>query len=154
MMPTRECKRCRKPFSSNRGYQKFCSKRCNNLLWQEESYKKSEYRKQNISTGTVGAIGELRVSADLLTKGFEVFRSVSPSASCDLAILKNGKLLRVEVRTGYARKDGAYWASRQRFRADVFAIVLPDKIVYEPELEVAGNETTPAPNSETILVNA
>ena len=53
-----------------------------------------------LSTGTKGALSELLVAADLMAKGYEVFRALSPSCSCDL-IANNGKgLLRIECRTG------------------------------------------------------
>ena len=82
---------------------------------------------------TVGAIGELRVCADLLAKGDKVFRSVSASCSCDLVIIRNGILLRVEVKTGYIRLDGTYSVSTEAraSNADILAVVLPEKIIYE-----------------------
>lgn len=87
-----------------------------------------------VSTGTVEAISELRVSVDLLAKGYEVFRALSPSCSCDLTVMKNGELLRIEVRTAYRGKSNNIITSRSRFKADHFALVLPSEIVYEPEL--------------------
>lgn len=46
----------------------------------------------------VGAAGELRIGADLLLRGYEVYRNVS-SAGADLIAYKNGRYLRVEVRS-------------------------------------------------------
>lgn len=90
-----------------------------------------------LATHTVGAIGELRVSVDLLRLGYEVFRAISATASCDLAVLQNGRLLRVEVRTGYeSRHSGKITGNfEKQFRADILAIALPDRIVYRPPLE-------------------
>lgn len=87
-----------------------------------------------LSTGVVGTINELRVCVDLLLKGYEVFRSVSSMCSCDLAILKDGKLLRLEVKTGYYltnMKLGKPQIRGQKF--DILAIVTRDKIHYQPE---------------------
>lgn len=53
----------------------------------------------NIASGKIGAVHELWVSADLLARGYEVFRSVSQCASCDLVALRDGQAIRVEVRS-------------------------------------------------------
>lgn len=59
---------------------------------------------------------------------------MSPSCSCDLAIMKNKKLYRVEVRSGYILRNGNISTDRNH-KADVLAVVLhkENKIVYEPE---------------------
>lgn len=44
-----------------------------------------------------GAQRELRVSLDLMSKGFEVFRPMHPT-SCDILALKHGLTLRIEVK--------------------------------------------------------
>jgi PD-(D/E)XK nuclease superfamily protein len=53
-----------------------------------------------VSTAHRGTQGELLVCCDLLGKGYDVYRSVSPSAKCDLVAIKPGVILRIEVRTG------------------------------------------------------
>jgi hypothetical protein len=90
---------------------------------------------RHLPTGTVGAMAELLAATDLLMKGFEVFRAVSPSASCDLAILKEGKLLKVEVRTGYKRPNGKFWVCATGIH-DILAIVDIEshQVVYDPAL--------------------
>ena len=56
---------------------------------------------ENIAPATVGAIGELRVCADLLERGYEVFRALDQARhSCDLIALKGNLILRIEVRSG------------------------------------------------------
>lgn len=82
-------------------------------------------------TGTVGAISELVVAVDLLRKGYEVFRALSVNASCDLAIIKDGVLLRIEVRTAHTNKNGA-WGSNPKHRADILAQVVGNEIKYTP----------------------
>jgi hypothetical protein len=59
----------------------------------------------NLSSGTVGAISELCVSANLLNKGYSVFRSLSPSCFCDIIAIKDKTILKIEVRTGKERRD-------------------------------------------------
>lgn len=83
------------------------------------------------------------VACDLLRRGYEVFRALSPSASCDLAILKAGKLLRVEVRTGYRDRITGQVGTTRTHRADILAIAVHDgSIVYEPP--IAEPADTPA----------
>lgn len=74
------------------------------------------------------------VAADLLAKGYEVFRAVSPSCSCDLAILRDGKLTRVEVRTGYRNGHTGAMVYARKHRAEIVAVAIGNEIVYEPEL--------------------
>ena|SRR5690242_10242715 len=127
------CSNCKQEKESSWKHTHLCSPECRKQFYLSQLEVHSHYPK--LPTGTVGAISELRVSSDLLAKGFEVFRSLTPNSSCDLAILKNGTLRRVEVRTGYEAKNGRVYTVRDN-RADVLAIVLPDKIVYEPELGI------------------
>lgn len=89
------------------------------------------------NSGTKGAVGELRVAVDLFERGYEVFRSLAQCCSCDLLVLKSGKILRVEVRTVPVAKE-KWWRNKRAKdsgRQDVFAWVLPDRIIYEPSLE-------------------
>lgn len=90
-----------------------------------------------LSTGTVGALSELRVAIDLMKRGFHVFRALSPACPADLVIYSNGAAPQtVQVRTGYGRStgDGAVriYASREGTH-DIMALALTDRIVYEPE---------------------
>lgn len=110
----------------------FCANACRVEFHAKASAYKPKYL--GIPPGTVGAIGELRVSVDLLAKGHEVFRALSPSCSCDLAILKDGKLLRIEVRTASECTDGRLYYGKDGFKADHWALCLPDRIIYEPPI--------------------
>jgi Holliday junction resolvase-like predicted endonuclease len=101
-----------------------------------------------LSRGNTGAVSELVVCADLLKKGYEVFRSVSPSSSCDLIVLKDGKTLTIEVRTGCVNSDGTHRYSG-RVKASVLAVVVMNlkdnsevemKVHYVPELSKSGIE--------------
>lgn len=97
---------------------------------------KPEYR----APSTTGAISELRVCADLLIKGYEVFRAVSPDASCDLIVMKRGVITRVQVRTTYrhpaTNKLYACTNPADVGRQDMFAWVTPEDIVYDPFLPI------------------
>jgi hypothetical protein len=88
-----------------------------------------------MASGSIGAIGEMRVCADLLSKGFEVFRSVSQSTSCDLVSLWKGKPRRIEVRTGrYGVGGRLAYPKGDPSKSDIMAVVLHDKIVYIPDI--------------------
>jgi len=81
--------------------------------------------KPPLGTAIIGAIGEYLVVADLLFKGYEVFYATTRTSSCDLVILNDGLLRRVEVKvnqTGYLQK------------ADILALVTSEGIVYAPDL--------------------
>jgi len=84
----------------------------------------------------------LRVAADLLMRGFHVFRALSASCPCDLyAFRDGGGHLRIEVRTAYQRLDGnqiyVNRTPRRTYGYDLLAAVLPDRIIYAPPLEPA-----------------
>jgi Holliday junction resolvase-like predicted endonuclease len=87
----------------------------------------------------MGAVSELIACADLLRHGYEVFRSVSPTASCDLMALKNGQAKRVEVKTAYRTKNGEVTCGDRKkldkSRFDVLALVVDGVPVYEPPLD-------------------
>ena len=115
---------------------KYCSPDC------ATEYHKNEYRKDNpgrgvIPSATVGAISELVVAADLMGKGYSVFRALSAACDCDLAVLKEGKLIRVEVTTGsVSRIGGVSWPTKDESKFDVLAISIPaqNKITYKPDM--------------------
>jgi|GEM_PF-3063668 len=91
----------------------------------------------SVSTPTRGTISELIVATDLLTRGFAVFRSMSPSCECDLAILRGRDLLWVEVTTGTLGAHGKIvYPSKNPAKYDVLAVVIKDDraIRYLPEL--------------------
>lgn len=85
-----------------------------------------------------GTISELIAAADLMEKGYEVFRAMEPCATCDLIALKGSEVLRVQVRTGnvYHRLDGVttmYYSNtaRDAERTDRFAIVVGKEVIYK-----------------------
>ena len=127
--PVRVCKQCGGEFRRKLNTL-YCSPACS------RSAAKGLYDRFSsvpIPTGTVGAISELRIAADLLAKGYEVFRAVSSACSCDLMVLKDGVSLRIECRTGYTnKKTGKVYTSRKN-KADVVAINTNIGILYEPE---------------------
>lgn len=131
------CSVCSKPFLRTTNTQRFCSAFCKRRHHREQAKSKNA-APLDIAPASVGAIGELQVSADLLAKGYSVYRSVSPSAPADLVALKNGECVLVEVTTGFRNGNGALGYKRHDHCAhifDVVAVVERDgKITYIPEL--------------------
>jgi len=105
---------------------KYCSKSCSTIYYKQENGFASAFSKQ-ITTGTVGAISELIVATELMKNGYEIYRAISPSSSCDLLGLKGGKLYSFEVRTGYhnKKKDKVSY-SKARIKANYVAVVVFD----------------------------
>ena len=77
--------------------------------------------------GKAGAVSELLVCADLLNRGYEVFRSVSQSCSCDIVAYKDSKYIAIEIRTGtvtYSGYIGYSWKDKDVDRSMVVAVVV------------------------------
>ena len=135
ILPKRSCQNCKKEFVPARRWQKFCTRVCQYENENKKSLLRSPY--PGIKVGTVGAIQELKVAVDLMSKGYEVFRAMSPHSSCDLAVLRSGKLYKLEVRTAYLKSDGTI---SKRFKSEAakssdiyYAWVAPTGIDYWPE---------------------
>ena len=142
----RVCPECSLNFLAKSTTHKFCSQKC--FLAHSRIFR---YEGVKLPAPTMGALSELVVSADLLSKGFEVFRALTSSCSCDLAILKNGKLSRIEVKTAYKNNSGKYVFANGRLdadnlrvyantkiKADILALYIrsENKIIYQPKLEL------------------
>lgn len=132
------CRRCGREIPAARRLRRavFCSNTCRHAFGAEETKKLNPHR-QGLSTGAVGAISELIATIDLMQRGYEVFRAVSPACSCDLAALRDGKLTRVEVRTGTRYMTGSVsysLAESEKHRHDVLAVVVDGEVTYTPDL--------------------
>ena len=132
------CEYCDKPIPWPNPYNKrFCDKLCQKTSYDKRIGLKTEW-KERAPTGTVGAAHELLVCVDLMRKGYEVFRAESPSTSCDIVILRNGSLLRVEARTGMYKvnKEISYTSScLDKSKYDVLAIIMNDGNIYYMDAE-------------------
>lgn len=89
------------PYKKNK---KYCSKECGKIVCSKnkygDSYSSILTDKPDIPAASMGAVSELIVCADLIKRGYSVFRAQSPACPCDLVVWLGGKLYRVEVRTG------------------------------------------------------
>lgn len=117
------CPECQCTYTSNNLNQVYCSPAC------YRSHCKKRYipvARDGLATATVGAMHEYLVQYDLMRRGYTVFRSASPSCSCDILILlDDSQCVRVEVRTGHDYKDQLRFPVRDRDagRQDVYAVV-------------------------------
>lgn len=94
-------------------------------------------KRPRLRTGAanIGAMGELIVAADLLKLGFEVFRSVSPTTSCDLLVMRENKMYRVEVTVGHRHGDGIRYDPHDKKNFDIIAVVFQDgDVIYMPSI--------------------
>jgi len=134
MPPEKMCKNCGKPILSQGS--KYCSYECRSALARKKYHEANPFK--GTSSATTGAISELRVAVDLMIKGYNVFRSLSPSCPCDLAVLREGVLLKIEVRTAHRSTTGKLYnlkSSRDDVNnIDHYAWVTGDEIIYEPNL--------------------
>jgi len=140
----RSCEGCgTKMDRHERKNKKFCSVECRKRF-AKNGYKPIVKVGPAVSTGVRGAINELLVCADLMNRGYSVFRSVSQSCSCDLIVMMPNVLLpvqqqtflRVEVTTATrTRKGEAVFAPHDPDAYDLLALVFVDgEIEYRPTI--------------------
>ena len=137
------CPECGKGFRPSDARRRYCSRECaaaaDRRKWQRHT------PKLGIAPNSVGAVSELLAAADLLARGYHVFRSLSPSSACDLVAINpnGGAIIRLEVRTGARTKMGDVRFPRKREdvgRSDHYAVVVQgeDVIIYDPPLPREG----------------
>jgi hypothetical protein len=133
-MDTFTCRKCKEPkpqsdfqpceFKSKRMWCR-CCKREHSRLWMRANPQPCPRKpyEGELSPGSKGSLAELVVCADLLDKGFAVFRSVSPNCFCDLIAIKGSEERRIEVRTGAYTPNGLVTFVRSHDpRATEFAV--------------------------------
>ena len=133
----RVCDHCKEPIPKRKSSQaRFCSSRCAqaNYRAREPSVRPWEDRDVEISRTTVGAMGELIVAADLMERGYNVFRSMSPSAPFDLVAQSGDNLFKIEVRTATKSTVGTVgFSMTETDECDYYAAILHGEgIIYEP----------------------
>src|SRR4030067_1334110 len=83
-----------------------------------------------------GAASELAVCADLLLRGFHVYKNVA-NTGVDLLAVRDTELYRIEVKTARVHKSGiSYYAKPIRNNFDVVASFIPrnTEVRYEPDI--------------------
>jgi hypothetical protein len=139
----KQCIGCGKEIINRRKEAKYCSNKCCSQTHRkiaQPNKHKLNIISIKIPTHTTGSIAEFIVSIDLLRNGFEVFKALSPSCSCDLICQKEKKLFRIEVKTGFYKDNIPTIQMRSRHlkneNFDVLAIVTDlHEIRYIPEFK-------------------
>lgn len=135
MIANNPCSECRQSISAKRlrYHAVTCSARCHKTRTYRLSRRPGSPKVKDSSHR--GAISELSVCADLMEHGYDVFRAISPSATCDLVAMKNGRCLKIEVKTTAPRLDGSLIVPNcDNLRYDVLATVLGNRIEYFPSI--------------------
>jgi hypothetical protein len=125
---------CGEWFSTQNSVKRYCSRTCQVGRKNLERKTINNGRVNGIPTGTVGAISELMACVDLMNKGYEVFRAMSPSSNCDLIGIKNEVIHKYEVRTGNYEKtaDGLKlsWSNQRSSGKEMLVITYKDNKVH------------------------
>jgi hypothetical protein len=130
------CQACGRPIVGRNKNAIYCSPQCCSSAYNKRH---GLYRMYDSTRPTTGAINELLVETDLMKRGVGVFLALSPSCQCDLVALVDGKLLRVEVTTGYRgpRSGELSWPSKDKTRFEVLAVVERGGVItYMPEIKL------------------
>lgn len=97
-MRSHNCLVCSAPFQTAYSTHKYCSVECRSNAQRALVLRSPRFAE--LSTGTVGAISELRAAIHLMEQGYNVFRALSPSCPFDLYAFRDDESLRIEVTTG------------------------------------------------------
>ena len=113
-------------------------------------------REENLRPIDRGAQSELEISADLIRRGFAVFRNQSPQGPVDMVAMSpsNGAILKVQATT--ASRSGSnralnYDRHRKDRHWDVLAVRFPDEIRYYKR---SGGQVNPTSKGARSLLNA
>lgn len=100
---------------------------------------------------------ELAVCVDLMRRGFEVFRCVSPNSRCDLVAINGGNFIKVEVTSGTLSKKGMVsFPPRKLHSFDLLAIVVVGsmKIIYSTDQKIQNQSPENTPDAMLLLDTA
>lgn len=117
------CAQCGEAFPANPNrVRKFCSDPCRAHFYRS---KRSAIDVQfaKMPPGLRGAISELSACADLMERGFLVFRAVAPHGPYDVIAAKGRDVLRVEITTGTILADGRISYPRHERHAKAFDVI-------------------------------
>lgn len=138
-----QCDQCRKDYKAGHG-QRFCSPVCRTSFHRKYNHCPDIERDNNLTTATIGSIHEYQVSVDLMRRGWQIFKALSPNGPVDLVAIKADRILRVQVTKGSKYKSESKRTERichgkgknGSGRYDLLAIsMVSGEIVYIPTLE-------------------
>ena len=105
--------------------------------------------KHRPSSGTRGAISELRVAANLMEARYLVARNLSPNGMADLIAWKDGELLLIDVKTAVLPSTANHIDPR-------VSLITPDSgITFDRKINLLGRQQQCEPRlSDTTLLSA
>lgn len=91
---------------------------------------------QDISHAVAGTISELLVAADLMARGWQVFRPLTAATGHDIIAVRKGTILTIEVRSAHANNSGRliYNKKADCKSAHYGLVVTGQPVTYEPDL--------------------
>jgi len=131
------CRSCDKEIINKDKRRVYCSPKC-----RTAGNSKSTFKDSGMTPGDVGAHNEIIAVADLMARGYQVFRAESPACPFDLVTWDGSKLLRIEVKTAYKLENGTLAHGTPKAGAyDVLALVTDGKnVVYKPDMPIRGGK--------------
>lgn len=132
----RVCVACGELYRAIYGTQKYCSPTCRKVATVRTYSVPAETRLYGISPSTLGTLREMLVAIDLMRRGFDVFKAMSPNSPCDLVALRgDSPALRIEVKTAVQSPvTGKVAVPRPRHNCDLLGLVVGDAIHYADAL--------------------
>lgn len=128
---------CRKTFlkKGKTWKKKYCSNDCLKLDTGTQTFFNET---KVLNSSKLGAISEVYVAFDLMKKGYDVYRALSPSSDSDLVAIKKDVVLTVEVKTGKYNSTGGFNYCKKNIKSSITAVVLyrDSKIIYIPDLPI------------------
>lgn len=123
MTNNRMCKGCSNIIEISEDRRKsrvYCSDGCRDSVCRP----KRAHDLESLSKNARGSWGEIVVIADLIRKGYYVFKSVMSNCPCDVIAMKNNRLYRVEITLAKRVPDGVrFYAKHNSKNYDILALV-------------------------------
>lgn len=113
-------------------HKKWCSASCGQIHNGQKGLAGS-----GLSKNKVGGIAELSVCADLLKRGYEVFRNVSSDGKVDVIAIKGKQILDIDIKTGYKVLNGNLLYPKNKIEAKYVAVFVhkDNEIHYVPKIK-------------------
>jgi hypothetical protein len=134
------CIGCGQIFEPKRPNQVRCKPGCRRYAREAKETPEARIAMQErcLAAGRLGAANEMRVAIDFLAHGWDVCTPLSPVCPFDLLVWKEGRALRVQVKTAhevtrrFCQSEPKIVVGKISGGHDILAMALPDRIVYEP----------------------
>lgn len=140
------CGFCGDVFEAAHSLRRYCRRECQLQASKCRNGAATPMLNIQASGTTVGAIAELKVVVELLAAGYDVYRASSPACPCDLVVIKQGCVLRIEVTSvvGNLYKEPTMPARKNSYSHwDIVAVYVrsTDEILYFPALPAFPNKS-------------